>query len=87
MTNNTGMLLEQLMSTANSLFREIEKEVRDYFTSEGAVDRLLAKLAAICIWILAIIIEMFWQSSSAKVLSLSMTEWATSLWGINGNTA
>jgi hypothetical protein len=75
------------MSTANSLFREIEKEVRDYFTSEGAVDRLLAKLVAICIWIVALIIEMFWQSSSAKVLSLGMTEWATSLWGINGNTA
>jgi hypothetical protein len=87
MTDETGMLLEQLMSTATSLFHEIEKEIKDYFNSEGAIDRLVAKLIAICIWIVAIIIEMFWQSPLAKVLSMRMTDWATSLWGINGNTA
>lgn len=80
-------LLDQLLGTASSLLKEIEREVREYFTGDGAIDRLLAKLLAICVWIVAIILELSWQSPTAKVVSLSMTGWASSLWGLNGNPA
>jgi hypothetical protein len=87
MNEETSKILEQLISTASDLFKEIEREVREYFTSEGSIDRLLTKLVSICIWIVAIIIEMSWPSPVAKLVSLSMTDWATSLWGINGKSA
>ena len=87
MNEETDNLLSQMITTASQLFAEIEREVRNYFTSEGAIYRLLGKLVAICIWIVALIIEVAWSSPTAKVVSLSMTDWATSLWGFNGNTA